>query len=82
MKDYKKWFEENFLDGDKIQEGQMLSASECLEAIKQGAREERERLRIQIEREVVDPLLDTSKKQFGTNEAIKALRDNLRAENN
>ena len=30
---YKRLFEENFLDGDKIQEGQTLSSSFCWEAI-------------------------------------------------
>ena len=29
----KKWFEENYLDGDKIQGGQMLSSETCFEAI-------------------------------------------------
>lgn len=29
----KKWFEENFLDGDKIQDGQMLSSEFCFDAI-------------------------------------------------
>ena len=29
----KKWFEENYLDGDKVQVGQMLSSSECLDAL-------------------------------------------------
>lgn len=30
-----KWFEQNYLDGDKIQDGQMLSSKECLEALNQ-----------------------------------------------
>lgn len=30
---YKEWFEANFLDGDKIQKGQMLSSEECFEAV-------------------------------------------------
>ena len=29
----KIWFEQNYLDGDKIQEGQMLSSSECFDAL-------------------------------------------------
>jgi len=29
----KKWFEENFLDGDAIQNGQTLSSDCCLEAV-------------------------------------------------
>ena len=31
--DIKQWFEANYLDGDKVQEGQMLSSSFCLEAV-------------------------------------------------
>ena len=31
-----EWFEANYLDGDKVQEGQMLSSKECLEAIEAG----------------------------------------------
>lgn len=27
------WFETNFLDGDKIQDGQMLSSKQCFEAV-------------------------------------------------
>ncbi len=29
----KEWFEANYLDGDKVQEGQMLASSECLDAL-------------------------------------------------
>ena len=29
----KEWFEANYLDGDEVQEGQMLASSECLEAL-------------------------------------------------
>ncbi len=29
----KKWFEANYLDGDAVQEGQMLASSECLDAL-------------------------------------------------
>ena len=28
-----KWFEQNYLDGDKIQDGQMLSSKECFQSI-------------------------------------------------
>lgn len=31
----KIWFEANYLDGDKIQDGQMIASSECFEAILQ-----------------------------------------------
>lgn len=31
----KIWFEENYLDGDKIQSGQSIFSSECLDAILQ-----------------------------------------------
>ena len=41
IQEIKKWFEENYLDGDEIQEGQMLSSSFCFEAIKQALREQR-----------------------------------------
>lgn len=30
----KEYFEANYLDGDKIQDGQMIASSECFEAIK------------------------------------------------
>jgi len=33
MQDTKKWFEANYLDGDEIQGGQMLSSEECLDAV-------------------------------------------------
>ena len=35
MLNLKKWFEENYLDGDEIQDGQMLSSSFCFEALKE-----------------------------------------------
>ena len=28
-----KWFEANYLDGDKIQDGQILSSKECFDAL-------------------------------------------------
>lgn len=30
----REWFEANYLDGDKIQEGQVISSAECFEALK------------------------------------------------
>ena len=36
MINIKEWFEQNYLDGDKVQDGQTLASSECLDAIKQG----------------------------------------------
>ena len=39
MTNIKEWFEANYLDGDKVQKGQMLSSSECLEAITTAKRE-------------------------------------------
>ncbi len=42
--DYKKSFEANYLDGDKVQDGQMLSSETCLEAIKDALSEQRERM--------------------------------------
>ena len=44
--------------------------------------EEREKLRVHIEREVIDPLIDTSKKHFGIKEAIYNLREALTQPNN
>lgn len=40
----KKWFEANYLDGDVIQEGQMITSSECFEAVKAGVSEQKARL--------------------------------------
>lgn len=35
MKNLKRWFEERYLDGDKMEDGHsMLSSQECFEAIK------------------------------------------------
>lgn len=33
IEENKNWFEQNYLDGDKIQDGQMLSSEECFESI-------------------------------------------------
>jgi len=35
MTNIKQWFEENFLDGDLVQDGQTLSSKECLDALTQ-----------------------------------------------
>ena len=35
MKNLKQWFEQNYLDGDQVQEGQMLSSAQCLEALQE-----------------------------------------------
>ncbi len=40
-KEIKKWFEENYLDGDEVLKGQMLSSNLCFEAIRQALREQR-----------------------------------------
>jgi hypothetical protein len=40
--DIKKWFETNYLDGDKIQDGQMLSSEECFDAIKSSLEAQRQ----------------------------------------
>ena len=42
FKEAKINFEANFLDGDKIQDGQMLASSECFEAIKDAISELRQ----------------------------------------
>lgn len=39
--------------------------------------EEREKIRVHIEREVIDPLVDVSKPKFDTSEAINVLRETL-----
>ena len=41
MEEIKQWFEANYLDGDKVQKGQILSSEECLNAI-QGALQKRD----------------------------------------
>ena len=33
IEETKNWFEQNYIDGDKIQDGQMLSSQECLDAV-------------------------------------------------
>ena len=33
IEELKKWFEANYLDGDSVQKGQMLSSEVCLEAL-------------------------------------------------
>ena len=38
-KELKEYFEANYLDGDKIQGGQMIASSECFEAIQQAITE-------------------------------------------
>lgn len=40
----KKWFEANYLDGDIIQEGQMIASSECFEVLKAGVEEQKEEI--------------------------------------
>jgi len=44
MLELKEWFEANYLDGDKIQKGQILSSEECFNAITQALAEERVRV--------------------------------------
>lgn len=48
----KKWFEANFLDGDKIQDGQTLSSAECFEAVCLALKEQREEIIEKIEKEI------------------------------
>lgn len=47
----KKWFEANFLDGDEIQSGQMLSSEECFETIKMSRTRLPQGVREMIEKE-------------------------------
>jgi hypothetical protein len=49
MPQEKEWFEANYLDGDKIQEGQLLSSKICFEAVSEAQRREREKIRKMIE---------------------------------
>lgn len=44
MSKAEQWFVENYLDGDNIQNGQMLSSATCLEAIETYAKQECEAL--------------------------------------
>ena len=60
-KEIKKIFEENFLDGDKIQNGQMLSSKECLEAIEFFLQRERERIIEEIEKMEIEEVGNSAK---------------------
>ncbi len=51
-------------------------ATELATAERKGAEREREDLRVHIEREVIDPYVDTSK-PFGVSDMIATLRENL-----
>lgn len=44
MDKLKKWFEGNFLDGDEIRDGQMMSSKSCFEAVKEAVAEGRKQL--------------------------------------
>jgi hypothetical protein len=70
MKDIKQWFEANYLDGDKIQDGQMLSSEFCLEAIKEALQQDRQQLVRRIEKRKKKPAFDDCDCQKGYNQAI------------
>ncbi len=48
----REWFEANYLDGDKIQDGQMLSSAECLNALLRLSLEKREEMLGKIQEEI------------------------------
>lgn len=68
----KKLVEAAFQEGRDVG----MKADEVLR--EEGREAERENLRVHIEREVIDPLIDDFKKSFGTDEAIDRLREILR----
>ena len=45
----KEWFEANYLDGDEVQEGQILASSECLDALTSRDTYWKERVRKDVE---------------------------------
>lgn len=44
MKNLKRWFEERYLDGDKMQNGQFISSKECFEAVKDALAEREKKI--------------------------------------
>jgi agmatine/peptidylarginine deiminase len=80
-KEWKEWFEQNFLDGDPIQKGQMLSSEECLEAVMETQRLERERIRriVKSRLAILDTLFVSTQgiKQDETASKINELNDLL-----
>ena len=52
--DLKKWFEQNYLDGDKIQKGQMIASDECFDAVREGYKTYVERFPIRELPESID----------------------------
>ena len=72
----KKWFEENYLDGDKVQVGQMLSSSECLDALSSRDTYWKERVLAVIEEHDPSSDRETNPRYWGKTlrEAIKSLR--------
>ena len=49
MTDNKVWFEQMFLDGDKIQQGQMLSSEAAYEATEEARADERKKVLAEVE---------------------------------
>jgi len=45
MPQEKEWFEANYLDGDKIQDGQMLSSKLCFEAVEEAQKAKMEEIK-------------------------------------
>jgi hypothetical protein len=55
----KKWFEENFLDGDKIQKGQMMSSQQAFEVVIEALKEQREKIENKVHK-MIDNMLSVS----------------------
>ena len=65
QEEIKEWFESNYLDGDKIQDGQMLSSKECLDALYSLLAKKREEIE-----ELRQPNQQVSEYYSGFNKAI------------
>lgn len=67
----KEWFEQNYLDGDKIQDGQMLSSSECFNAVSTALCEYKEELLGKIENMAIEVVGNSAKIQDQIIQIIK-----------
>jgi len=57
IEEVKTWFEANYLDGDAVQEGQMLASSECLDALitqQQTHHQELQKAREEERKQIID----------------------------
>ena len=79
----KKWFEANYLDGDEVQECQMLASSECLDALTSRDtywKERVESMKYDRENSLISPLESNRHEdiEYGFNRAKSILLDNLK----